>query len=144
VSANLDLVRSIYAAWERGDFDSAEWASPEIEFVFADGPSPGRWKGLVGMAEANRDWLSAWADVRQEVDAYREIDAECVLVLHRFGARGKRSGLDLEQMRREGAGLFHVRDGEVVRIVHYFDRDRALADLGLAPEGGSSGTDRPR
>jgi ketosteroid isomerase-like protein len=137
-SANVALVRSIYADWERGDFSSTVWAHPEIEFVFADGPSPGRWKGLAGMAEANRDWLSAWADVRQEVDSYREIDGERVLVLHRFGARGKRSGLDLQQMRREGAGLFHVRGGEVVRIVHYFDRERALADLGLAPEGGSS------
>ena len=55
---------------------------------------------------------------------------------HRSG-RGKTSGLELNQIRTQGAHLFHIRDGKVRRLVRYMDRDRALADLGLAPEGDS-------
>jgi hypothetical protein len=36
-SANVELVRSIYAAWERSDLSSVEWAHPEIAFVRVDG-----------------------------------------------------------------------------------------------------------
>ena len=137
-SGNADLVRSVCAAWERGDFSSVEWAHPEIEFVLADGPSPGAWKGLADMAEAWRSSLSSWEEYRVKAQEFRELDDERVLVLHQMSGRGKASGLDLAQMRTGTASLFHARGGKVTRLVLYYNSDRTLADLGLAPEAGST------
>ncbi len=67
--------------------------------------------------------------------AYRQLDGERILVLIRRSARGKGSGLEItETMRTEGAILFNVHSGTVMRLVLYWDRDLALADLGLTPE----------
>jgi ketosteroid isomerase-like protein len=129
VSANLDLVRSIYADWERGDFSSVEWAHPEMEYVWADGVSPSSWKGLAAAGEGFGSWMTAWEGFRVEAGEYREVGETGVLVLTEVIARGKRSGLEVG--RNRGAMLFDLRGGQVVKLVVYWDRDRALADLGL-------------
>jgi ketosteroid isomerase-like protein len=136
-SANLNLVRSIYAAWERGDWRSADWAHAEIEFMIADGPSPGRWKGLAGMATGWREVASVWEGFGLRADEYRELDDERLLVLHHRSGRGKTSGLDVGQLGTKGANLFHIRGGRVTKLVSYFDRERAFADLGLSSEVGT-------
>jgi ketosteroid isomerase-like protein len=131
MSQNVDLVRSIYAAWERGDFGPGEWAHPEIEISIADGPAPAVWKGPAGMAASFREWASAWEDYRAQVEEYRELDDKRVLVLVRATGRGRKSGVQLEQIGAGGATLFHIRDGRVIRLARYYVRDHALADLGL-------------
>jgi len=133
MSANLDLVRSIYADWERGDFSSARWAHPQIEYVIADGPEPGSYRGLDAVTAAWRDRTIPWAHARVEAEKYRELDDERVLVLSHWAGRGKTSGMDLGQLGSKGASLFEIRDRKVTRIVAYWDRDRALADLGIEP-----------
>src|SRR5512134_2530777 len=121
---NVEIVRSIYAAHERGDFSSVEWAHPETEFVISDGPSPGRWTGLAGMAEAWRDFLRACEEYHTQVDEYRQLDGERILVLTHRAGRGKASGMDIGEMRAKGASLFHLRDGKVIRLVFFWDRER--------------------
>jgi len=137
-SANIDLVRSIFARWERWDFSSVAWAHPEIEYVFVDGPHPGTRTGLTGMANANRDFLSAWEDWRIAADDYHELDDERVLVFTRMGGRGKSSGMELGNIRHETANLFHLRSGKVTRLVIYWDQSRARAAFAIAPTADSS------
>jgi ketosteroid isomerase-like protein len=128
---NVDLVRSIFAAWERGDFRSAEWAHPEIGLVIADGPTPGSWTGPTEMAKVWRGALSAFEELRCEADEYRALDEERVLVLMHFRGRGKASGMEVGDVQMKGANVFHVRGGKVTRLVLYWDRERAFPDLGL-------------
>jgi hypothetical protein len=136
LSANLDLVRSIYADWERGDFFNADWADPDIEFVIAGGPDLGTWAGVSAMSNAWRAWLSAWEDWTAEAEGCRELDHDRVLVMTTSSGRGKTTGLGVRQIGlAQGANLFRLRDNRVIRLVLYWDRDRAFADLGLTPEG---------
>jgi ketosteroid isomerase-like protein len=135
MSANVDLVRSIFAAWERADFSSVLWADPEIEFVMADGPEPGSWSGLSQMVEGFRDFLNAWEDYGVEAEEYREVDRECVLVVVRFTGRGRTSGVDLGQVGMKGANVFHLSSRKVTRLSLHWDLDRALADFGLSQDG---------
>ncbi len=90
------------------------------------------------MAEAWRSSLRSWEEYRVKAQEFRELDDERVLVLHQMSGRGKASGLGLAQTRTGTASLFHARGGKVTRLVLYYNSDRALADLGLAPDAGST------
>ena len=142
-SSNLDLVRSIYADWERGDFHSTEWADPEIEYLIVGGPVPDSWTGLAGMEEGLRHVVGGWAELGVQADEYREVDDERVLVVNHLSGRGKTSGLDLAQIRSTGAALFQIRDGKVTKLHIHWDPDRALADLGLEERAVSEETTTP-
>jgi len=131
MSANLDLVHSIIADWERGDFTSAEWADDKIEFVLPDGPDPGSWTGIAAMGEAWSRRIRTSEGFRITAEAVRELDDERVLVLTPVSGRSKTIGLDIGQMSRKGATLFHISDGKVMRLVPHFDRDLAFADLSM-------------
>ena len=131
MSENLDLVRSIYAGHEGGDYSRVDWAHPDIEYLIADGPTPSTFRGLAELATGMREALSAWQNLRTTVDEYRELDEKRVLVLLRYSGRGKTSGLELDALSTRGADLIEIHEGKVTKIVKYYVLDRALADLGL-------------
>ena len=131
MSENLDLVSSIFAAWGRGDFSATDWAAADIVWVRPDGPESGEWSGLKDMGEGWRQTLSSWEGFRVEPEAYRQLDDERVLVLVTFCGRGKSSGLEVGQLTQRGAAILRIREGRVTTLVSYWDRDSALADLGI-------------
>jgi ketosteroid isomerase-like protein len=130
-------VRSIYTAWERGDYTSANWADPRIEFAFADGPEPGSWKGIGDMSRRYSEWLSSWNDFSAAPEEYIVVDDKRILVLVHNRGRGRISVLALDE--RSVANFFEIRGGKVIRLVLYWNRERALADLGRSPETGAWG-----
>jgi hypothetical protein len=140
VSSNLDLVKSIFADWERGDWSSAHWADPQIEFVMIGGLVEGRWTGVSEMGKAWGAMLSAWDDLKADPDEFRELDDERVLVLLRNQGRGKGSGIDIGGISVKAANLFTISGGKVTSLILYWDRDRAIADLGLTDLKDTQGT----
>jgi ketosteroid isomerase-like protein len=135
VSENLDLVKSIYAAWEQGDFSSADWA----DYAMVGGLSSGSWKGVAEMREAWVAMLRAWDHLRAVPEEFRELDDGRILVLLRNEGRGKGSGIEIGGISTKAANVFEIRDGKVTGLTLYWDRNRALAEFGLAREGDSTG-----
>jgi ketosteroid isomerase-like protein len=133
-SANLDLVRSIYAAWERGDYSRTSWADPEIEIVSISELFPGSATGVGELARFWREIISPLEDFCVEAKDFRELDEERILVLAEWSGRGKASGIAI---KRTGAHVFHMRHSRVLKLALYEDRIRALADLGVTPDTGT-------
>jgi hypothetical protein len=48
----------------------------------------------------------------------------------------------LRRWRPKTANLFHVRGNKVTRLIAYYDREHALADLGLAADADATGPTR--
>jgi ketosteroid isomerase-like protein len=128
MSENLDLVRSIYADWERGDYHRTDWAHPEVEYVQAEGPDPGTTVGVDAVAQRLGEQFRSWQHFKAAAEEIRDLGDGRVLVLVRISGRGKSSGAEIQGAH---AHVLHLRDRKIARFVLYFDRDRALADLGL-------------
>lgn len=124
------VVGSIYEEWERGDFSSRDWATDDFELVLADGPQPGTFRG----ADVGRAWgemIRMWEDFRAIPEEIRDLGDGRVLVFTNNTGRSKGSGLELGDMTTRGANVITVRGDKIAKLVAYFDRDQAVADLGI-------------
>jgi ketosteroid isomerase-like protein len=122
---NVEIVRSIYAAWAKGDFPSDEWADPNIEFGM---PSEAASCGVEAMGRSWADFLSSWEDVATVPEEFGA-EGDRVLALHEFRGQGRRSGIPAADF--SGACVFTLKEGTVVRLILYTHRSEALEAVGL-------------
>jgi GNAT superfamily N-acetyltransferase len=128
---NVEVARAIYERWNRGDYSSASWAERDLEWVFVDWFMLGSGNGIAALNQTWSDFLKTWEEFHNEAHDYRDLDGDRVLVLTRFWGRGRGSGVELGKTGSNGASLFHLQGGKVMRAAFYWSRDRALVDLGL-------------
>jgi ketosteroid isomerase-like protein len=85
------------------------------------------YRGHAGVVRWLEDWSSAWSEFSMKPEEF--IDAgEHVVAVVRMRAKGRSSGLVLD---RQDAVIQEVRDGMIVRIDYYNNRDQALKAVGL-------------
>jgi ketosteroid isomerase-like protein len=127
--ANVEVVLRGYDALNGGDVESAlELVDPEIEWqtYVVPGPGGGIYRGHDGVREL-------WADVRNIFADYRNdpeqiIDAgDKVVAFICIRGRGARSGAKVEARI---AHVFTFRDGRILRVESFEDREEALGAAG--------------
>jgi uncharacterized protein len=125
---NVDLLRPIYEEWGRGNWRPRfDVYHPHMEWGWSD-----EFPGLAGVYEDHEDpnprllaWLSGWEHWRAEADEFVEF-GDHVVVLATYHGRGRGSGVELSQ---EGAHVWELRDGKVVRLEIFATRAKALASV---------------
>jgi ketosteroid isomerase-like protein len=124
-SANVESARSFMDAFNRQDVLYMKGLATD-DFVLV----PLRaaledltYTGPEGIEQWMADLRESWSEIRIEIDEYRELAPGTLLTLGRVIARGHGSSAPVEA---EAAWVATIRDGRVIRLVTYMDRDAAI------------------
>ena len=126
---SVQIVRKVYEAGARGDTEAVlSCYDPEVEF---DGSrfaftrlvgGAGVYRGHEGLRAFFRAYYSAWSEIHDDYEELIDLGEHVVSVVTARG-RGRASGVDVEY---PGAAVWTVRQGKIVRVVWFPNRDEAL------------------
>jgi ketosteroid isomerase-like protein len=121
---NVEIVRAIYRAWEKGPPTDSGLIADDIEWVNdRSAVEPGTRRGGAAFDDAAASVGGTFEGVRIEFERF--VDAgDQVVVIGVLRGVGRGSGIDVE--RRQGY-LWTIRDGKAVRFQWFNDPADALA-----------------
>jgi ketosteroid isomerase-like protein len=121
-----DTVRAGLAALNRGDVDGMlATLHPEAEMIPLKAVLEGTvYRGHEGLRRWLADMYEDWEDLRIDVEEVRALTDGRVLVLARFHAQGRSSGVLLDQ---PAAWICRLVDGQVAKLRFYPDAEAAEA-----------------
>ena len=132
---NLEVVRRLNAADERRDTEAVlSLYDEEVELDFSRIPHAtvigrGLYHGHDGLRSWYREWFQAWESFEQINEELIDAGEQVVSVWSQRG-RGRVSGAEVEL--RHAAAVWTIRNGKVVRLVAFANREDALEAVGLS------------
>lgn len=128
---NVELVRQVYAEWEKGNFEAAvESFDPEITFesFMPDASEDVILHGLNELRAFTRDWFTQWRDYRVTGEEFQAVGEDKVIASGRQIATGRHSGVEVES---PAFTIWTIRQGKVLKLSAHYDRSKALEAAGL-------------
>jgi ketosteroid isomerase-like protein len=135
---NVDFLRQAYKAFNHavqtgGMAAGAPWMreylDPRIEWRLAEGAlDTETFRGYEGVMRLFDRWLEAWDEWSLEPEEFIDAGVSWV-VLDRIRGRGKGSGVPVEVPY---AHVFKFREGKIVQIQDYPNKEAALKAAGLS------------
>jgi uncharacterized protein len=126
---NVEIVRSIYEAFNRGDWDAAyRDQRPDVELTTPPGPNAGTYRGRQECQGFWEEMLTAFDAWSAEPEEFFERGDQIAVVV-RGRTRPKGSTAEIEN--RTG-NLWTIRDGAVVSLRLFAKPEEALEAAGLS------------
>jgi ketosteroid isomerase-like protein len=127
---NVELVRAIYDAFVRADFEVALSAiDPSVvwDLTHHDWPGPAKYHGHDGILEVLSEWMGTFENYEVEVEDLVDAGDRVVVIQHETAIhKASAAGID-----RRTASIYTIRDGRAVMIDNYLDPEEALEAVGL-------------
>jgi ketosteroid isomerase-like protein len=126
---SFEIIRASVAAFNERDVDAVlSFLDPDVELVplraLLEG---GDYRGHDGFRRFAGDIGEEWDELSLVIEEMRDVGDD-VLVLGRFQAKGRTSGVEIDA---PAGWVTTVRDGKVTRMQAYSTRDAALRATGL-------------